>query len=86
MFWFRKVASFTGEKKAIEKYNSKVAIAYEMMARQGLASGIGLGAVLMAVFGSYGLAIWYGSKLIIDKGYSGGQVITVIFSIMTGGM
>ncbi|KAM6552266.1 hypothetical protein CsatB_002074 [Cannabis sativa] len=82
----RTVASFTGEKKAIEKYNKKIEIAYKMMAHQGLASGIGLGVVLLIVFGTYGLAVWYGSKLIIEKGYNGGQVINVIFAIMTGGM
>ncbi|XP_028121789.1 ABC transporter B family member 9-like [Camellia sinensis] len=38
------------------------------------------------IFSSYGLAIWYGSKLIIDKGYNGGVVINVIMAIMTGGM
>ncbi|XP_062096709.1 ABC transporter B family member 9 [Humulus lupulus] len=82
----RTVASFTGEKKAIEKYDKKIEIAYKMMAHQGLASGIGLGVVLCIVFGTYGLAVWYGSKLIIEKGYNGGQVINVIFAIMTGGM
>lgn len=81
-----KVASFTGEKRAIEKYNSKLKIAYAATVQQGLASGIGLGLVIMIVFSSYGLAVWYGSKLIIEKGYNGGQVLNVIMAIMTGGM
>ncbi|KAJ6298505.1 hypothetical protein OIU76_019624 [Salix suchowensis] len=46
----------------------------------------GLGTMLFIVFGTYALAIWYGSKLIVEKGYNGGQVMTVIISIMTGGM
>ncbi|KAL2495339.1 ABC transporter B family member 9 [Forsythia ovata] len=66
----RTVASFTGEKKAAEKYDSKLQIAYASTVQQGLASGIGLGTVLLIVFSTYGLAIWYGSKLIIEKGYS----------------
>ncbi|KAG5254615.1 ABC transporter family member [Salix suchowensis] len=82
----RTVASFTGEKHAIEKYNSKLKIAYNSAAQQGLASGLGLGTMLFIVFGTYALAIWYGSKLIVEKGYNGGQVMTVIISIMTGGM
>ncbi|CAL5345305.1 unnamed protein product [Camellia sinensis] len=79
-------ASFTGEKLAINKYNSKLQIAYAATTQQGLASGIGLGTMLVIIFSSYGLAIWYGSKLIIDKGYNGGVVINVIMAIMTGGM
>lgn len=54
--------------------------------KQGLASGVGIGIVLFIVFGTYGLAIWYGAKLIIDQGYNGGRVVNVIMSIMTGGM
>ena len=29
-------------------------------------NGIGLGAVMLIMFGSYGLALWYGSVLVID--------------------
>ncbi|XVF40227.1 hypothetical protein PTKIN_Ptkin01aG0094700 [Pterospermum kingtungense] len=82
----RTVASFTGEKQAVEKYNRKLRIAYTATIHQGLVSGLGLGAMLVVVFSSYGLAIWYGSKLIADKGYSGGQVISVVMAVMIGGM
>ncbi|KAI4999926.1 hypothetical protein ZWY2020_004515 [Hordeum vulgare] len=47
----RTVASFNGEKKAIE---------------------------------IYGLAFWYGGKLIIDKGYTGGKILTILFAVLTG--
>ena len=56
------------------------------MVQQGLATGVGLGTFMLIVFCTYGLAIWYGSKMIIEKGYNGGQVINVMFAIMTGGM
>ncbi|XP_057464862.1 ABC transporter B family member 9-like isoform X2 [Actinidia eriantha] len=82
----RTVASFTGEKLAINSYNKKLQVAYVATAQQGLASGIGFGTMLLIIFCSFGLAIWYGSKLIIEKGYNGGQVITVIMAIMSGGM
>lgn len=75
-----------GEKRATESYDEKIMVAYNTMKKQGLASGFGLGTVMLTVFGSYGLAVWYGSKLIIEEGYKGGQVMTVIFSIMNGGM
>ncbi|PRQ43987.1 putative xenobiotic-transporting ATPase [Rosa chinensis] len=82
----RTVASFTGEKEAIDKYNQKLKIAYNNTVQQGLATGVGLGTFMLIVFGTYGLAIWYGSKMIIEKGYNGGQVINVLFAMMSGGM
>ncbi|XP_057949997.1 ABC transporter B family member 9-like [Malania oleifera] len=82
----RTVAAFTGEKQAIKSYYDKLVIAYASTVQQGLTSGMGLGVVLLIIFSTYGLAIWYGSQLIIEKGYNGGQVINVIMAIMTGGM
>ncbi|KAK0606238.1 hypothetical protein LWI29_035500 [Acer saccharum] len=82
----RTVASFTGEKRATDNYNKKLEVAYAASVKQGLASGLGLGVVMLIVFSTYGLAIWYGSKLIIERGYNGGRVINVIMAILTGGM
>ncbi|KAI9195310.1 hypothetical protein LWI28_013695 [Acer negundo] len=82
----RTVASFTGEKRATDNYNKKLEVAYAASVKQGLASGLGLGVVMLIVFSTYGLAIWYGSKLIIEQGYNGGRVINVIMAILTGGM
>ncbi|KAK6928923.1 ABC transporter type 1, transmembrane domain [Dillenia turbinata] len=82
----RTVASFTGEKKAKEEYNSKIKVAYKSSVQQGLATGICIGVVICIIFSSYGLAIWYGSKLILEKGYNGGQVINVMMAVMVGGM
>ncbi|KAL8152327.1 hypothetical protein V2J09_010087 [Rumex salicifolius] len=82
----RTVASFTGEKEAIRKYDSRLQVAYRSTVHQGLASGVGLGAVIFLVFSTYALAVWYGSRMIIHKGYNGGQVLNVIMAMMTGGM
>ncbi|XP_008776904.2 ABC transporter B family member 9-like isoform X2 [Phoenix dactylifera] len=82
----RTVVSFTGEKHAIDKYNELIRNAYKSTVQEGIASGLGIGFVLLIVFCMYGLAIWYGSKLIIGHGYVGGSVINVIMSIMTGGI
>ncbi|KAK6124138.1 hypothetical protein DH2020_042111 [Rehmannia glutinosa] len=82
----RTVASYTGEKQATEKYDSKLQVAYATTTKQGLASGLGVGSVLLIIFSTYGLAIWYGGKLILSQGYSGGVVINVVMTIMTGGL
>uniref|UniRef100_A0ACD5ZNS6 Uncharacterized protein n=1 Tax=Avena sativa TaxID=4498 RepID=A0ACD5ZNS6_AVESA len=80
------VASFNGEKNAIKAYSKLIHKAYKSTIREGLANGIGIGFVFFIFFSSYGLAIWYGGKLILSKGYTGGKVISILFSIMTGAM
>ncbi|KAI5345573.1 hypothetical protein L3X38_013450 [Prunus dulcis] len=35
---------------------------------------------------SYALAIWFGGKMILEKGYTGGEVINVVSAVLTGSM
>ena len=56
------------------------------MARQGLASGLGTAVSLLVSCCSYGLAIWYGSKLILEKGYNGGEIISIMMAMMFGAL
>ncbi|KAJ0092050.1 hypothetical protein Patl1_24721 [Pistacia atlantica] len=80
----RTVASFTGEKQAVAKYNDSLSKAYKSGVQEGLASGIGFGSVNFVLYSSYALAVWFGGKMILERGYSGGDVISVIFAVMTG--
>ncbi|XLR28358.1 hypothetical protein S83_056258 [Arachis hypogaea] len=80
----RTVASFTGEKQAVAKYNQSLLKAYKTGVQEGVASGLGFGSILLIVFCTYALAIWYGGKLILDKDYTAGKIITIIFAILTG--
>ncbi|KAJ7520451.1 hypothetical protein O6H91_19G006400 [Diphasiastrum complanatum] len=82
----RTVASFTGEKKAVDTYYSCLQKAYKAGVTQGLASGLGLGCAFFIMFCSYALALWYGSKLIVHEGYTGGTVISVITTVVIGGI
>ncbi|KAF6140723.1 hypothetical protein GIB67_035150 [Kingdonia uniflora] len=80
----RTVASFTGEKEAITKYDQSLMIAYKSTLLQGFANGIGRGGVLGINFFSYSLAIWLSGDLIINKGYTGGDVLSAISDVMMG--
>ncbi|KAM0899548.1 hypothetical protein ACQ4PT_021225 [Festuca glaucescens] len=80
----RTVVSFNGEKKAIATYNNFIKKAYKTVIEEGLINGFGMGSVFCILFSSYGLAFWYGGKLIIDKGYNGGKIMTVLFAVLTG--
>ncbi|EEC73043.1 ABC transporter B family member 9 [Oryza sativa Japonica Group] len=82
----RTVVSFTGERRATDKYNEFLKISYRSAVHQGAAMGLGIGSVMFIVFCSYGLAVWYGAKLIIEKGYTGGYIINVLMAIMSGAM
>lgn len=82
----RTVAAFVGEKKSIEAYSRKLKVAYKASIYQGMASGFGLGAFMLIMFSSYSLAFWYGAKLIMNSGYSGGTVVNVVFAVLMGGM
>ncbi|XP_045813313.1 ABC transporter B family member 4-like [Trifolium pratense] len=82
----RTVASFTGEKQAIAKYDQSLIDAYKTVVKEALASGLGFGSLYFVVIASYGLAVWFGAKMIIEKGYTGGEVVTIIFAVLTGSM
>uniref|UniRef100_A0A8R7P8S3 ABC transporter B family member 4 n=3 Tax=Triticum urartu TaxID=4572 RepID=A0A8R7P8S3_TRIUA len=80
----RTVVSFNGEKKEITTYNKLIHKSYKSAVEEGLANGFGMGSVFFVLFSSYGLAIWYGGKLALTKGYTGGQTITVLLAMMIG--
>jgi ATP-binding cassette, subfamily B (MDR/TAP), member 1 len=80
------VVSFTGERRAIDRYNDFLKTSYRSAVHQGFAVGLGIGSLLLIIFCSYALAVWYGAKLIIEKGYTGGYIINVLMAIMTGAM
>ncbi|KAM0895970.1 hypothetical protein ACQ4PT_023491 [Festuca glaucescens] len=82
----RTVVSFSGEKQAVTTYNKFIRKAYESALREGVVTGIGLGSVMSTLFCCYGLAVWYGAKLIINRGYNGGIVISVMMAVMIGGL
>ncbi len=45
--------------------------------KKGLVNGVTTGLIFLVMFGTYGLAFWYGSKLIVEEGYTAGNMLTV---------
>nr|XP_027097985.1 ABC transporter B family member 21-like [Coffea arabica] len=80
----RTVASFTGEKQAIAKYGKSLNKAYNSGVQEGLAAGFGFGLFMFFYYCIYALAVWFGSKMIAEKQYSGGDVLNVTLSVLTG--
>ncbi|CAL9202553.1 unnamed protein product [Musa hybrid cultivar] len=82
----RTVAAFNGEKQAIDDYKQLIKKAYGAVVQEGIAAGVGIGCVLMIIFCNYGLAVWYGAKLIIERGYIGADVFNCMVTVTTGAM
>ncbi|KAL3648160.1 ATP-binding cassette, sub-B (MDR TAP), member 4 [Castilleja foliolosa] len=82
----RTVASFTGEKQAVAAYERSLVKAYKSGIQEGWVSGLGFGSVMFIIFGSYALAVWFGGKMILERGYTGGDVLNVIVAVLTGSM
>ncbi|GLT80986.1 hypothetical protein SLA2020_523950 [Shorea laevis] len=82
----RTVASFTGEKQAIASYDKSLVKAYKAGLKEGWVSGIGIGVVTIIAFSTFALAIWFGGKMIVENGYTGGDVINILFSVLVGSL
>ncbi|MFS7976384.1 putative ABC transporter type 1, transmembrane domain-containing protein [Helianthus anomalus] len=58
--------------------------AYNSGVTEGLAAGLGLGSLVLIMYFSYAMAVWYGAKMVLEKGYTGGTVVNVIMALVTG--
>lgn len=80
------VASFTGEREAVAKYEESLHRAYKAGVDEGLAAGLGVGVFMLVLFCSYALALWFGAKMVITKGYTGGDVLNILMAILLGSL
>ncbi|XP_041104910.1 ATP-dependent translocase ABCB1 [Polyodon spathula] len=82
----RTVVAFNGQKKAVEKYETNLQAAKELGVKKVITTNISLGLSQFIIFGSYALAFWYGTKLVVDdpQNYTIGNMLTVFFSVLIG--
>ncbi|RUP50036.1 P-loop containing nucleoside triphosphate hydrolase protein [Jimgerdemannia flammicorona] len=80
----RTVYSFSLQQRFRDRYEKKLEIAYKTGVRKGLALGWGFGCFMFVLFSTYGLALWYGSRLVLQGTMNGGEVLTVFFALMMG--
>ena len=67
-------------------YAKSLINAYKSGVGEGVATGFGFGTLFSVLFYSYALAVWFGAKMILEKGYTGGDVLNVIVAVLTGSM
>ncbi|KAK6491454.1 ATP-dependent translocase ABCB1-like isoform X1 [Huso huso] len=78
------VVAFGGQKKEIERYRTNLEDAKKVGIKKAVSANLSMGFAFLIIYASYALAFWYGSKLILDEGYTIGKVLTVFFSVMIG--
>eukprot|EP00250_Pteridium_aquilinum_P017118 c23463_g1_i1 orf=1-2490(-) len=80
----RTVMPFGGEKKALQDYDRALKKADKASLQECLAAGFGMGAIMFFTYGVYALTLWFGVHFIVHGGYTGGKVVTVLFSVIMG--
>ncbi|KAM4688618.1 ATP-binding cassette sub-family B member 5-like [Discoglossus pictus] len=81
----RTVVTFGGQDKEIKRYTNNLGEAKQYGIKKAMASQLAVGCLFFIVYASYGLAFWYGTTLILGgSGYTIGDVLVVLFSVMMG--
>lgn len=93
IYHIKTVASFANFDFEINRFNESLELSYDKGIKQGKIVSILLGLYFFIIFGTFALAIWYGSVLIYNKelnrsGYDMaiGDILIVIFTIIFGSL
>ncbi|XP_075068301.1 ATP-dependent translocase ABCB1-like isoform X2 [Mixophyes fleayi] len=82
----RTVIAFNGQQKAMDKYNANLIDARNVGIKKSITVNLSMGLTQFLIFGAYGLAFWYGTKLTVEEpeNYSIGKVLIVFFAVLVG--
>lgn len=80
----RTVAAYNGEEAAHSLYNSKLDVPQKVGNQQGVVGGLALGGMQFVMFGSYAIALFYGSVRVSQGHMTGGDVLNVVFAALLG--
>ncbi|XP_004604151.2 ATP-binding cassette sub-family B member 5 [Sorex araneus] len=80
----RTVIAFGAQEKEIQRYTKNLKDAKDVGIKKAIVSKLSLGAVYFFMNGTYGLAFWYGTSLILrgEPGYTIGTVLAVFFNVI----
>ncbi|XP_065339675.1 ATP-dependent translocase ABCB1-like isoform X2 [Cloeon dipterum] len=78
------VAAFGGQAKEVERYKEALEEGRWIAMKKYYVLAVGMAVVFFITYGAYGLAFWYGARLIGAEICTPGSVFTVFFSVMTG--
>ncbi|EXB59762.1 Putative ABC transporter B family member 8 [Morus notabilis] len=81
----RTVYSFTAEKRIVERYSAILDQTTKLGIKQGLAKGLAVGSTGLS-FTIWAFLAWYGSRLVMYKGESGGRIYAAGISFVLSGL
>ncbi|XP_068644000.1 putative ABC transporter B family member 8 isoform X2 [Aristolochia californica] len=81
----RTIYSFTAEKMIVQKYSDILNTTTKLGIAQGLAKGIAVGTMGLS-FAIWAFLAWYGSRLVMYKGESGGRIQAAGLCFIFGGL
>lgn len=80
----RTVYAFSLQERFAKLFDKELVKARRMGIRRGLVLGFGFGTFMFVLFATYGLAFWYGSRLVKQGVMDGPGVLVVFFGMMMG--
>ncbi|KAI8391124.1 P-loop containing nucleoside triphosphate hydrolase protein [Radiomyces spectabilis] len=78
----RTIYSFSLQDRFGHRYNKLLKKATATGIKRGIVLGLGFGIFMLVLFCTYGLAFWYGAKLVIDGKIDGATVMVVFFTMI----
>ncbi|KAF9168381.1 Multidrug resistance protein 1 [Actinomortierella ambigua] len=80
----RTIAAFGGQKRETRLYMQHLEEAFMSGRKKAIAVGLGIGAFMFILFGTYALAFWYGSQEVMKGNMTGGDVMMVFMGMIMG--
>ncbi|KAI2799339.1 Pgp-2p [Blomia tropicalis] len=86
----RTVYAFGGQEKEIKRYNENIQPARASGIKRSMFTGMSMGTMWFSIYASYGLAFWYGTRLIIrsienkDSQYQASTMLIIFFNVLMG--
>ncbi|ORX74408.1 hypothetical protein DL89DRAFT_254254 [Linderina pennispora] len=75
------VMAFGGERRELERYDSKISKALAKGLHKAKVLGVSMGVILFTIYSVYALGFWFGGKLVRDHEMTTDGALSVFFSI-----
>lgn len=79
------IYSFTAERRIVERYSTILDRTTKLGIKQGIAKGLAIGCMGLS-FTIWAFLAWYGSRLVMYKGESGGRIYAAGISFVLSGL